>query len=272
MLSVSRLFIYPVKSFDGIEVASAMLTDRGFQHDRRWMLVDAHNRFISQREVPELALLQTNITDDGIRVTHKMNREEIVIPFVPQTNEHVFVTIWDNMCMAQMVTNALNEWFSKILSITCKLVYMPDSTKRKVDVNYATHGEITSFADDYPLLIVGEASMDLLNSKLPEPLSVQRFRPNIVFSGGAPHEEDMLEHFIINGINLYGVKPCARCVIPTIDQDTATKGKEPSKTLATYRFKNNNIFFGQNLLHDGVGEIKVGDVMNVKKRSLENFL
>lgn len=272
MLSVSRLFIYPVKSFSGIEVSSAMLADRGFQHDRRWMLVDAHNRFISQREVPELALLQTKITDNGIRVTHKINREEIVIPFMPQTNEHLFVTIWDDMCMAQIVSNSINEWFSKILSLSYKLVFMPDHVRRKVDVNYASHEEITSFSDGYPLLIIGQASMDLLNTKLSKPLPIERFRPNIVFTGGAAHEEDLLEHFTINDINLYGVKPCARCVIPTIDMENAVKGKEPSKTLATYRFKNNNIYFGQNLLYNGIGEIKVGDMMSVKKKSANNFL
>ena len=103
-------------------------------------------------------------------------------------------------------------------------------------------------------------------------MPIERFRPNIVFTGGAPNEEDIFENFTINEINFYGVKPCARCVIPTIDQQTAVKGKEPLKTLATYRLKNNNVYFGQNLLHSGSGEIKVGDELNVRRRSVNNFL
>lgn len=272
MFIVSQLFIYPVKSLGGIEVFSAMLTERGFQHDRRWMLVDAQNCFISQRELPELALLQVSIIDEGLKVTHKHNKEETIIPFEPQMNDHVFVTIWDDVCMAQLVSETLNEWFTRILSFPCKLVYMPDNTRRKVDLNYALNNEITSFADGYPLLIIGQSSLDELNKKLTEPLPIERFRPNIVFTGGAPNEEDILEHFTINEINFYGVKPCARCVIPTIDQQTAEKGKEPLKTLATYRLKNNNVYFGQNLLHNGSGEIKVGDVIDVRKRSVNNFL
>ena len=136
---------------------------------------------------------------------------------------------------------------------------MPDSTKRKVDESYAANNEITSLSDGYPLLIIGQASLDDLNSRLAEPLSINRFRPNIVFTGGAAFEEDRLKHFAVNGINFYGVKLCARCPIPTIDQDNATKSKEPLKTLATYRMKNNKVYFGQNLLHNGEGIINVGD-------------
>ena len=272
MFIVSQLFIYPVKSLGGIEISSAMLTDRGFEHDRRWMLVDAYNRFISQRELPELALVQVSITDEGLKVVHKHCKEETIIPFEPLMTDHIFVTIWDDICMAQLVSETLNEWFSRVLSFPCKLVYMPGSTRRKVDVNYAPNNEITSFSDGYPFLIIGQSSLDELNKKLAEPLPIERFRPNIVFTGGAPNEEDIFENFTINEINFYGVKPCARCVIPTIDQQTAVKGKEPLKTLATYRLKNNNVYFGQNLLHNGSGEIKVGDEIDVKRRSVNNFL
>jgi uncharacterized protein YcbX len=272
MLIVSQLFIYPVKSLGGIEVSSAFLTERGFEHDRRWMLVDANNRFISQRELSGLALLQVSIIDQGLKVTYKHGKEETIIPFEPLMTDHVFVTIWDDICLAQLVSETLNEWFSRILSFPCKLVYMPDSTHRKVDVNYASNDEITSFADGYPLLIIGQSSLNELNKKLAEPLPIERFRPNIVFTGGTPHEEDLLEYFTISEINFYGVKPCARCVITTVDQQTAEKGKEPLKTLATYRLKNSNVYFGQNLLHKGSGEIKVGDIIDVRKRSVNNFL
>lgn len=267
MLTVSRLFIYPVKSLGGIEISSAVLTDRGFQYDRRWMLVDDNNQFITQRDFPRLALFQVNIIDEGLQVIHKPGKEHILIPFRPLHNEYLFVTVWDDLCMAQPVSEEINDWFSKILSFPCKLVYMPDEVRRKVDANYASNNEITSFSDGYPLLIIGQASLDELNRRLIEPLPINRFRPNIVFTGGIPHEEDVLKHFTINNINLYGAKPCARCTITTINHETAEKGKEPLKTLATYRMKNNNIYFGQNLLYEGSGEIKVGDEIKVVKKA-----
>jgi uncharacterized protein YcbX len=270
MYTVSLLFIYPVKSLSGIEVSSALLTDRGFEFDRRWMLVDENNRFITQRDFPELALLKVKIIHDGLQIIHKPSEEQIIIPFKPIVHQdYLFVTVWDDLCMAQPVSNEINEWFSRILSFKCKLVYMPDEVHRKVDLNYAVNNEITSFSDGYPLLMIGQASLDELNSRLTKPLPINRFRPNIVFTGGTPHEEDILEHFTINDINLYGVKPCARCTITTINHETAEKGKEPLKTLAKYRAKNNNIYFGQNVLHSGYGEIKVGDEIKVVKKAAQ---
>ncbi|HRI21171.1 MAG TPA: MOSC domain-containing protein [Panacibacter sp.] len=259
MLTVSELFIYPVKSLGGFAVPAAVVTDRGLQHDRRWMLVDEQNNFLTQREFAEMALLQVTLTVNGLQVRHKINGDVINIPAAPQTNEIAAVKIWDDECIAQFVNAGADEWFSDMLSTKCRLVYMPDSTKRKVDESYATNNEITSLSDGYPLLIIGQASLADLNSRLAEPLPINRFRPNIVFTGGAAFEEDSLKHFTINHINFYGVKPCARCPIPTIDQGNATKSKEPLKTLATYRMKNNKVYFGQNLLHNGEGIINVGD-------------
>jgi hypothetical protein len=121
---------------------------------------------------------------------------------------------------------------------------------------------ITSFADAYPFMMIGQASLDDLNSRLAEPLPMDRFRPNIVFTGGGPFEEDLLANFTIGNIHFYGVKLCARCIIPTIDQNTGVKRKEPLKTLASYRAKNNKIYFGQNLVHKGDGVIAVGDQLH----------
>jgi len=265
MLTISKLFVYPVKSLGGISLNSALITDRGLQYDRRWMLIDENNTFISQREFPSLALLQTDLTKEGIVVEHKHNHITFTIPFHPQTKSFVDVIIWDDTCKAQLVSQAAHDWFSEILSFPCRLVFMPDAIERKVDANYAYDNEITSFSDAFPFLLIGQSSMDDLNNRLTEKLPIDRFRPNIVFTGGEPYEEDLMEHFVVSGIHFFGAKLCARCTIPTIDQHTGVRGKEPLKTLATYRKLNNKIYFGQNLLHKGEGEITVGDTIEVVK-------
>ncbi len=266
MLIVSEMFIYPVKSLGGIAVSSAILTERGLQHDRRWMLTDAQNNFITQREMPAMALLQTSINDDGLHITHKQNGESLLVPFQLQTTDTLMVDVWSDRCRAQAVSEEANAWFSDALSAKCKLVYMPDTTKRRVDGRYAIDKEITSFADGYPTLLIGQSSLDDLNSRLPEKVSMERFRPNIVFTGAEPYEEDDLEAFTINNIQFFGVKLCGRCVMITINPNTAEKSKEPLRTLATYRRQNNKIYFGQNLLHHGEGLIHVGDTIEVIKR------
>jgi len=271
MLTVSELYIYPIKSLGGIALNYSKLTSRGFQNDRRWMLIDNNNRFVTQREFPAMALLQVQLAIDGLQVRYKKNeRETLFIPFQSQNNERLTVEIWENKCAAKSVSTKANKWFSKMLKTECRLVYMPDSTNLKVDGRYALNGELTSFSDGYPMLIIGQSSLDDLNSKLEEPLPMDRFRPNIVFTGGDPYEEDSMEHFTINGINFFGVKLSARCVIITTNQEDATQSKEPLKTLAAYRSMNNKVYFGQNLLHEEEGEIRIGDTIEIitRKKSL----
>lgn len=160
-----------------------------------------------------------------------------------------------------------------MLGISCRLVYMPDETSRITDQRYTPENSITSFSDAYPFLIIGQASLDDLNNRLTEPLPMNRFRPNIVYSGGLPYQEDAMHTFNIGDITFHGVKLCARCIMTTIDQQTAIKYKEPLKTMARYRFKNNKIMFGQNLVHEGLGEIKIGDELHVLKlNSDERFI
>ena len=156
-----------------------------------------------------------------------------------------------------------NEWFSHKLDMRCKLLYMPHESKRKVDREYMLNNDITGFSDAFPLLMIGQASLDDLNSRLDIPVPMNRFRPNIVFTGGDPFEEDTMEHFRINNIDLYAVKPCARCVVTTTDQETGATAKEPLKTLASYRTGNNKVYFGQNILYKNNGVIKVGDELKV---------
>jgi uncharacterized protein YcbX len=263
MLRISQLCIYPIKSLGGISLDTALVTDRGLQHDRRWMLIDANNRFLSQRENTQLALFQSGITLQGLTVTYTPDASVITIPFLPVNGEVVDVTIWDDTCMAQIVSDEVNAWFTKKLNIPCRLVYMPDNSLRPTDPRYTTEGTITSFSDAYPILMIGQASLDDLNGRMAEPLPMDRFRPNVVFTGGEPFCEDTMKHISINGMDLYGVKLCARCVMTTVDQQSAKKGKEPLKTLAKYRLKNNKIYFGQNLVQNGTGVLNIGDELQV---------
>jgi len=267
MLAVSELFIYPVKSLGGFSVTAAKITDRGFEYDRRWMLVDSNNCFLTQRDFPQMALLQVQLSDNGLKVYHKINsNENINISTSITTNDFSRVQIWSDTCKAQFVDPDYDKWFSDMLSMKCRLVYMPDNSIRRVDTRYASNKELTSFSDGYPFLMIGQSSLDDLNSRMVDPLPINRFRPNIVFTGGLPFQEDKMQHFSINKIQFYGVELCARCVVTTINQDNGFKNKEPLKTLSTYRFKNNKIYFGQNLLHKGEGDIYVGDVINIHQQ------
>lgn len=261
MLKISALFIYPVKSLGGISLDSAVVTDRGLKHDRRWLLIDENNRFLTQREHASMALLQTSFAENGdLEIRHKKDPTiKLGIPVsIPET-EPVKVTIWDDECLALPVGYIPDEWFSNVLGIPCRLVYMPDDTHRLVDPDYAPGKEITSFSDAFPFLLIGQSSLDDLNSRLDQPVPMNRFRPSIVFTGGTPYQEDNMKHFRVGDTDFFGVKPCGRCVVTTINQDEATTSTEPLKTLNSYRKKNNKVLFGQNCIHKGAGNIKVGD-------------
>ena len=270
MPEVSQLFIYPIKSLGGIELSEAFVTERGFQYDRRWMLVNQEGEFMTQRAIPEMALFQTAVFSDHLAVTHKKKNLSINIPFLP-SEQTMMVQVWSDRCRARIVSTEVSEWFSDLLSIKCNLVFMPETTRRRVDGRYARDKEITSFSDAYPFLLVGQSSLDDLNSRLKEAVPMNRFRPNIVVKNSASFEEDEWAHFSISSVDFWGVKLCARCVITTIDQEKAKKNKEPLKTLATYRMRNRNIYFGQNLLHKGEGLIKIGDQLEIKERKNSRF-
>lgn len=244
-------------------MTSARVTDRGFEYDRRWMLVDSNNRFLSQRELAPMALLRVSIQTNGLLVTHIVSQKQILIPFEPQTKQFGQFTVWDDTCAGQYVSAAADAWFSAILEYECRLVYMPDDSQREVDTKYAPQKRLTSFSDAFPFLLIGQSSLDDLNARLDVEIPINRFRPNIVFTGGQPYAEDTMAKFTIGNIQFNGSKLCARCNIPTIDQDTSIAAKEPTRTLAKYRRSKNNVYFGQNLVHSGEGMINVGDAIEV---------
>lgn len=257
MYFVSELLVYPIKSMSGIALKQSKIEERGLQYDRRWMLCNEQNEFITQRENKNLALFKLQFTKDGFAIKFK-NENNFEIPFSINGDTET-VKVWDDECEA--IEYALGSaWFSKMLNFTCKLFYMPNQSKRKVSEKYAHNNEITSFSDGFPILIIGQESLNFLNNKLPKPIGMDRFRPNIVFSGGKPFDEDHFKDFSIGKNLLKGVKPCSRCVITTIDQNTTKTSSEPLKTLATFRSKDNNVLFGQNLIATIIeGEIRIGD-------------
>jgi uncharacterized protein len=262
MLKISELYIYPIKSLGGINLRQAEVTDRGFKYDRRWMLMDNNNRFLSQREVATMALLRVSLSDTGLIVTNIVDASTLFISFTPQKNEFIEVIIWDDTCKGQLVSDEADKWFTQALGLNCRLVYMPDDSYRPTDPRYADNN-VTSLSDGYPFMMIGQASLDELNSHLDEALPINRFRPNMVFTGGLPYQEDIMNEFTVNNIHFNGVKLCARCNITTINQADASKGKEPLKTLAGYRLKNKKIYFGQNVVHTGTGIITIGDEIKV---------
>lgn len=263
-LYLSEIYIYPIKSLGGISVTAAQLEEKGLQYDRRWVLVDEQGVFITQRKHFELALLQVSIQNEIVTVTDKRNSDqEICFSVTEQFGESVDVSIWDDITNGMEVSLEVSDWFSNFLKMKVRLLVMPESTKRLVDSRYAGNQEIVSFADAYPCLIIGQFSLDNLNQKLSERVLMDRFRPNFVFTGGEPHIEDHFGSFYIGDNLFHAVKPCARCVLITVDQQTGIKGQEPLRTLASYRTMNKKVMFGQNLIHEGKGIIRLGDEIRI---------
>ena len=260
MRFLSEIWTYPVKSLGGIPLTEAKVERRGLQYDRRWMLVDEAGQFVTQREIPQMALLGTAIEPPHLVVFRKENpADRVLIPLDLSAAgaEKLRVQIWSVRCTGLVLPDAINEWFSDHLHRPLRLVHMPDTTRRRADGRYAPKGQYVSFADGFPFLLIGQASLDDLNRRLAAPLPMNRFRPNFVFTGGEPFEEDNWKEFQISKIKFLCVKPCARCIIPTTDQETAARAAEPLKTLATFRKFGHKVMFGQNVVWMGEGEVVV---------------
>jgi len=258
--SVQDIYIYPIKSLGGIRLEAAEVEEKGFKYDRRWMLVDESGLFLSQRTIFKLAQLHVKLINDIITVFKQDQQEErIVIPVAQETEQSIKVTVWDDEMDAKLVGTIYDDWFSRILSMKVRLVKMPDSTQRKVNSKYAINDESVSFADGMPYLLIGQSSLDDINGRIEIPVPMNRFRPNIVFSGGQAFSEDAWKRIVIGEITFQVVKPCPRCVMPTIDQNSGVKSKEPMKTLATYRSVGSKVLFGQNMIAINFGIFRVGD-------------
>jgi uncharacterized protein YcbX len=270
VITLTGLFIYPVKSLGGISLPESEVTSRGLRHDRRWLIVDASGRFLTQREHPELALLAVEAAYNGFLLRHRQRPDlrPLYIPFEADTDKTAFVSIWDDIVFAQRGTSVADQWLQEALGRLCRLVYMSDMARREVEpdkpeLNPA--GTLVSFADGYPYLLASEESLAKLNAQLTEPVPMNRFRPNLVVAGLPADAEDTWHDFHIAGLSFRAVRGCGRCVMTTIDQTTGVKnpGGEPLRTLATYRQQGRKIMFGQNVTGPASGHLRVGDVVTV---------
>jgi len=274
-LALSDIYIYPVKSLGGIRLTEAAVGMRGLRYDRRWLIVDARNQFMTQRQIATMALLDVAPAYNGFLLTHRQRPEllPLYIPFETTRERTLFVTIWDDMVFALRGTPAADEWLSEALGQECRLVYMSDMVRREVEPDKPElnpEGQLVSFADGYPYLLVGQAALDDLNERLTAPVLMDRFRPNLVFTGGVPFVEDTWSDFQVGNVPFRAVRACGRCVVTTIDQQTAQKHPATLSTLASYRTVGRKVMFGQNVTTSGQGTIRVGDpltVLNYKENS-----
>ncbi len=255
---LTEIWIYPVKGLGGIRVPSSRVMEKGLEFDRRWMLVDEAGMFMTQRETPPLALFKPAFQGHSFCI--KFGSDSVVLPMEAVRKENpIQAVVWDDTVTVYEVNRQISTWFSEKLDTNCRLVSFPEENPRPVDPDYRMNNEHVSLADGFPLLIIGQTSLDELNQRLEKPVPMNRFRPNLVFTGGDAHEEDSWKGFVVGKNRFAGVKPCARCPVPTIDQETAVRGKEPIATLAKYRTRNNKVYFGQNVIAIDHDEIHEGD-------------
>lgn len=263
------LYQYPIKSCRGTSLDEAIVGRRGIVADRHWMVTHDGGKFLSQRELPRMALIEPRLTNGTLEVTAP-GMPALSLP-VGGEGHRVDVTVWDDRCVGIDEGDRVAEWFSSFLGEPTRLVRMPDDEVRQVDPTYAATGDQVGFADGFSFLLTSRASLDDLNRRLPTPLPMNRFRPNIMIDGVEPWEEDGWRRIRIDGIELTVAKPCARCAITTTDQNTAERSKEPLRTLATFRnVKGKGVMFGQNLIHHGTGILRVGSDVEVLELGSES--
>lgn len=257
-MRLSGLFIYPIKACAGVALERASVVERGLALDRRYMLVDRAGRCVTQREQPRLCLVTAALEAARI-VLSAPDGSVVAVPHSLHDGERAVCQVWDDVGSALCHAEA-SRWFSDFLNDDVRLVYMPDSERRAVSPKRARPDDIVSFADAYPLLVISEASLADLNSRLPQPLEMRRFRPNLVLADCEPFAEDRFTTLSIGEVSFRGVKRCERCSVTTVDPATGERGQEPLRTLAQYRLEHGKVWFGMNLIHDGPGELRVGDV------------
>lgn len=260
-MQVSGLFIYPIKSLQGVSLNEMHTTDRGPKNDRRWMLVDSDGMFVTQREHTALVHFGLEMNGKSMLLSHP-GATDIEVPLSISSGVETNVQVWNSKVKALVGPDEWNKWFSEILGSEFRLVYMPEYSERTVNWSYARRKALTTFTDGYPYLVIGQSSLDDLNSRLEDPILMDRFRPNIVFTGGEPFAEDSWKEVQIGSAVFKRVKPCSRCVVTTTDQQTGERGKEPLRTLNTYRKQGDHVNFGQNLLCLKQGVLSIGDTIN----------
>ncbi len=265
---VSEIRIFPVKGLRGEVLDAAEVTASGLAGDRRWMVVDARGRFLSQRELPCMALVQARLVDSGIVLaTAGAGDFFVAVPGVCAPGAEV--VIWRDKVPAVDAGNVAATWLGQVLGVECRLVYLADPAARAVNPEYGVAGDVVSFADGYPVLLTSAASLAALNDALAAPVQMLRFRTNLVIEGAPAWAEYEWKRVRIGAVAFRVVKPCDRCVVTTIDPGTASQPdpQEPLRTLKLFkRDARGRVLFGQNLVPDGGGAVQVGDAVEVLAR------
>ncbi|MCC9072923.1 MOSC domain-containing protein [Flavobacterium sp. F-65] len=254
---VKEIYIYPIKSLAGINCKQVLAEEMGFENDRRWMLIDAKKLHVTQREYPIMSQFYPQILDGKIQITFQNHKHEFFIN--EQLDIPIETKVWDDKSEVVEVNKSTSEWFSKHLGFECKLVKIMKNGDRKHENSRLNETFNVSLADGYPYLMIGTESLDFLNEKLDDKISILRFRPNIVVSTQNAHEEDDFDTFAIGEVNFKNIKPCGRCIMVNNDPQKGIIKKEPLKTLSKYRNFNNSVLFGTNIVALNNGIICVGD-------------
>ena len=272
-LRLTDIWRYPVKSCRGQRLGQALVEPWGLAGDRRWMIVDGEGRFVTGREHPRLVLVRPTAGEGFLRLATP-GLPDVTVPVPdPGTSGLVPVTVWASRLDAAPASDEAARWLSAAIGQDVRLVYLDDPTRRPSPADYSQPGDVVSFADGFPLLLTGEASLGQLNEWIAEgphagegPLPMRRFRPSVVVTGAAPFAEDDWRLVRIGDVTFRNAKACGRCVFTTVDPGTAAKGKEPLATLARHRRWDGGMWFGVNLIPDAPragGVIHVGDPVQV---------
>lgn len=268
--TLTGISLYPIKALGKIDLPQSDVTDLGLAGDRRWVLADTDGQFITQRSHPQLAQIQVaqiqvvqtrgNQSGELLQVSAPGSGSLDLSP--PANGARGAVTVWKDTVSGAQGSSLANDWFSNFLGQDCRVFFMDGACVRPVAMPEGQPGQHqVSFADGFPCLLASTASLDLLNSKLAQPVNMDRFRPNLVVTGCQPHAEDGWNRFRIGGAVFRAIKPCSRCKVPTVDQETGLipDPGEPVRTLATYRTQPGGIMFGVNLVVEEEGVIALGD-------------
>ena len=261
MLRLSALYRFPVKSLAGEALQRVAVDDLGLWGDRRWMVVDAASgRFLTQRQFGRMAQIGARWRDAATLELSAPGQADLTVAVPPADEALRGVTVWDDALEAPDAGEAAAQWLSALLGRDCRLVHVPEQRARQVDRDYARAGDKVGFADGFPLLLIGQASLDDLAARVGRPLEMLRFRPNLVVEGAAPYAEDGWGRLRIGEVEFERVKPCSRCAIPTLDPHSGERAAdgEPLRTLASYRRDADGVYFGQNLIQRGRGVLEVG--------------
>ncbi len=263
MPTLATISIYPVKSLRGHDVLISRVEHMGLENDRRLMVVDPSGLFLTQRQHAQMALVTPLL--DANRVTLSAPGMNNLTFELIKLGKHMNVEIWSSSGVDAIDQGDLAaEWLSEFLKMPARLVRINEELPRKVNPDYALDpDDRVGFADGFPILVISQESLDDLNKRLEIPIPMNRFRPNIVINGVEPFAEDGWKRIRIGQVEMGLVKPCARCNVPTIDQDTAKSGKEPNATLARFRKFDGKVLFGMNVIPINPGVIKTGTPVEI---------